>query len=296
MDKTQNFYNSNIKIVLTILDKANIDYKNSFPTVLKIVDILNGHKKYSRRTISNYLMSVIKYLRDQKQDGKLIDEYSKYRNDLQKDINKGDSQNANMKSLKNPLTYDDIVKFRDEQKIGSLDHLILSLYTCMPVRRVNDFTQMVYIKKDKKGLPTDKNYYIIDSHTFIYNKYKTAHKYGQYKYVLNESKPVELVLINTINSFLKNFMKEKGLKQKDVDNLPLYGEQYTDNAMSKIITKMIKKKFKCNVGATEIRHLYLTHIYSTKLNKMSVDDINNLALSMGTSAMQSLKYRKLDEE
>jgi hypothetical protein len=151
-----------------------------------------------------------------------------------------------------------------------LSYMVLSLYTKFAPRRNQDYQFMKVVKTEKQAKDADFNYYVLDTNKFVFNKYKTANSHGSQEFDV----PKELV--DVINIYLKLHPK-KSLKtpfyflvQVDGSELPSVNS----------ITRILNRIFGKNVGATMLRHIYLS-------SKYNVEEMNKDAEQMGhTSGMQ----------
>ena len=199
--------------------------------------------------------------------------------------NKKDSTIRTNRQLDNWLSWDVVLahekRLRDDvDSIGKnitpiewstiLSYMVLSLYTKFPPRRNQDYQFMKVVKTEKQAKDTEFNYYVLDTNRFVFNKYKTANSHGSQEFDV----PKELV--DVIHVYLKLHPK-KSLKtpfyflvQADGSELPSVNS----------ITRILNKIFGKNVGATMLRHIYLS-------SKYNVTEMNKDADEMGhTSGMQ----------
>lgn len=290
---TQKFHEHNLNKVFEILKNKEFKEK-SFPNVNELVKRLEEFKNYKIRTISNYLSSVIKYLKEEKYPDDFIKAYLQKRKEIQYDINKMVLENKADDEIKN-IKWDDIIKFRKELPVGTLNNLLLSLFTLIPTRRISDYSNMLVYKKYKPFMETDtdNNYYCIENFTMYFNKYKTFRFYGHYKFQLNKDNKDEKTLIINIETFLKNqnMKKEDDKKKATIDGTYILGNKYTPNAITKKVIKLLTDKFKTDFGGSMLRHMYITNFYSRPMNEISTAEIINLSKRMGHSVEEQLKYR-----
>lgn len=145
-------------------------------------------------------------------------------------------------------------------------YVILSLYTDMAPRRNQDYIDMYVVDKWKPSMDKTKNYLDIDTRKFIFNKYKTAKTYGEQIIPVPESKdrPLFEALIMMLKHHPLNSTRAKEFKLL-VD--------YEGNALNtvNIITRILNKIFKKKIGASMLRHIYLTSKYGDELTEMKKD-------------------------
>jgi len=158
-----------------------------------------------------------------------------------------------------------------EQSDKLLQLLILSLYTDIPPRRNQDYTSLVVVKNIPKEIDTNKNYYSLATHKFVFNKYKTAKTYGQQTVEAPES----------LQKVMKVYIKyHPNKKEKEIPLLP--GLNPT-NGMTRILNRIFDKK----IGSSMLRHIYL----SDNLGE-TVKGQEKLAADMGHSVAMQKEYVK----
>lgn len=153
-------------------------------------------------------------------------------------------------------------------------YLVLSLYTDIQPRRNQDYLEMYVVKKLPKDAPTEHNYYDMSTHKFIFNKYKTAKKYGQQ--TENVPAPLQEVLAAYIrhHPLSKSKTKEFRLLVRP-DGTPLN----TVNSITRILNKVFGKK----VGSSMLRHSYLSGKYGDTIKEMEKDGV---AMAHSTGVQQ----------
>lgn len=155
-----------------------------------------------------------------------------------------------------PISWAEVISKRDALPIGSLEHVVLSLYTELPPRRNKDYLEM--------KLNTDEgNTY--DGKQFTFKDYKTAYFYGK-----QTAEPTPL-LKKTINKYLAG--RATGyLLERD-------GKRLGANGITYILNYYLGK----GIGSTELRHIYISHA-TGDMNKAKA----KIAKQMGHSvAMQN---------
>ena len=123
---------------------------------------------------------------------------------------------------------------------------------------------MMVVKKWSNDLPADKNYLDISTEQFIFNKYKTAKKYGI------QTVPVPRELMDVLVAYLKHHAAYKQTKGK----VPVpflvspKGEPLTAvNSITRILNKVFGKK----VGSSMLRHIFLSDKYGEVKDEMADD-------------------------
>ena len=162
-------------------------------------------------------------------------------------------------------------------------YLVLSLFTDIPPRRNQDYLEMYVIKKLPKMYDTDKNYYDMATHRFIFNKYKTAKTYKEQV----ENVPVELQ--QSISLYLKFHPLNKGKINEfkllvKYDGSPLN----TVNSITRILNKVFDGK---KVGTSMLRHIFLSEKYGKEMKELD-ETRKTDAEAMGHSVSQATEYIK----
>ena len=165
-----------------------------------------------------------------------------------------------------------------------LQFVVLSLYTDIPPRRNQDYLDMYVVRKWTKDTPTDKNYYDMATHKFIFNKYKTAKTYGSQ--VIDVPNTEEAPLQRTLAEYIKFHPLAKS-KAKEFKLLvkPDGSSLNTVNAITRCLNRIFGKK----VGSSMLRHVYLSSKYGDTNKEMEKD-----AEEMGHSTAVQKDYIKYE--
>lgn len=164
-----------------------------------------------------------------------------------------------------------------------LAYMVLSLYTKFPPRRNQDYQYLKVIKSETQAKNTDFNYLVLDSKKFIFNKYKTSNVHGQQVFDIPED------LMNVINFYLKFHPSLSGkaiTNKSSMINFLVYhdGSQLVSvNAITRILNKIFGK----NIGATMLRHIYLSAKYDVK-------EMDDDADKMGHTSGLQHEYMKVN--
>ena len=193
---TESSANAYIKVLYAMNDKKA--FKNL--TFLKAIDAIDTkiktYAESTQRAITASIVSVLSLVKDKPTFKKPYEHY--YANMM------AGTKTANAEAGKNEKTatqkdnwiswadvekkkrelVEEVEKFKDAPELKVREYetllqlLVLSLYTDIAPRRNQDYLDMYIVKKHNAKMPTDKNYLDVASKKFIFNKYKTAKKYG----------------------------------------------------------------------------------------------------------------------
>jgi hypothetical protein len=157
-----------------------------------------------------------------------------------------------------------------------LYNLIISLYTLIPPRR-NDYLYMMVVP-NATDEDNNKNYLQLNSNKMIFNKYKTSSSYGRQ---IMDDLPLEL--INAIYNYLSHHPLYKNVRKNTKEwEIPLLVDAYGThlnkiNSITRILNKITGRK----IGASMLRHIYITHKYGDNENQRK-NDAENMAHSTDT--------------
>lgn len=260
---------------------------NSIDDLKKVDEILKKIETKSHNTQKNYFAAIVKLLRFTKDNDDLIKEYSENMNKMIEATKSSDKYNEKQK--KNLMSEKEIESIRKNMIRGLkefktklnydilLDYVILSLYTLQPPRR-NEYFNMRLVDKMEK-IKDDDNYLVWgpNKKAFIFQSYKTAWKYG--RQIIPVGKEMEGVLKKYIP--VRNFIALKGNDHL----LVKWGNLNMEN--SNDITRRLNRALGKNVGASMLRHIYLSEKYGDTLKQMKED-----AMALGHSLDEQKEYIK----
>jgi len=288
--------NSTINMYINQLQKLNGDKNISdINFLLNFDEIINKLSKYKDTTKKNYLAMINSVLGLFKNKKKIRDKYYELMMSLDKEQRERSKNNEKSETQTNNwISWDEVIKIKNQlnDKITSiknkntitetqyddiLDYLLISLYTDIPPRR-NEYKDMVVVDKWNDKLPNDINYYSKNDNKFIFNIYKTSKKYGQQVMELQKDNP----LIKIIDIYLKHHP----LRSKSVYSFlaSKNGSPFIINTITKRLNNIFGKK---KIGASMLRHIYLTNKYGDDINEMKKD-----AEAMGHSTTEQKEYIK----
>lgn len=192
---------------------------------------------------------------------------------------------ANQAEVAEKVTWQDIIKKRDTLKTGSVDKLLLSLYTYIPPVRA-DYYEM-RINPPKSTIEDGKTNYLIinqspELSSIVIRDFKTAAKYKEIKHQL----PLPLY------EELKTSLKEK--PRQYVFTMPSDNKRPFDrNSFSKWANKTLKELFTVPVTLTTLRHLFVSTIDFNKTRGTELEAIGN---AMGHSIAMQKGYQWISKE
>lgn len=158
-----------------------------------------------------------------------------------------------------------------------LSYLVLALYVLIPPRR-NEYMSVTVVPKIKfDEYDATKNYYDIERKRFVFNKYKTAKKYGQQV----------ITVPDELHELLMTYLKHNPLQNKNGFPLLVRPDGTPLTAMNSI-TRILNRIFGRNIGSSMLRHFYVSSKYANVTKEMEKD-----AKDMGHSvAVQRTDYIK----
>ena len=164
------------------------------------------------------------------------------------------------------------------------DYLVLSLYTEIQPRRNQDYLYMYVVKNLPAEEDTNRNYYVINTNQFVFNKYKTAKLYN--KQVID--------VPHDLQEVLKLYLDHHpvGVPKSKKDNTPIKllvksdGQDMTTvNAITRILNRVFDKK----VGSSMLRHSYLSSKYADTVKNQNADSVA-MGHSVATASKDYVKF------
>ncbi len=263
---------------------------------------MKGYALSTQKTMLGSVLATLKLFLDKPTYKKVYNKYMeklngniKVQETTTKEQSKSNKQKENwiswseIEEIKNNL-YDKIKEFKKhitpKQYETLLQFFTISLYTDIPPRRNKDYQDCYVVKKYHDGLPKDKNYYSIQTKEFVFNCYKTSKTYGQQKIDISKNEP----MLSAINLYLKYHPLKKGRMGKNSMFALLVKQDGSSLPSINSITRILNKVFKKRIGASMLRHIYLTNKYGDTIEDMKED-----ANAMGHSKEEAQKtYIKTD--
>lgn len=267
---SQNLYAKN-------LSKLNDNKPVTDLTFLKDVKhILNKIKDYKPTTQRSFIISACVVLKNNNESlyQKYYELLSKMNNDLKVRTEKTEKQEDNWMSQEDILGKLKSLEVKGkvtnkEQYTQLLHHLILSLYVLQAPRRNIDYCLM----KIASDMSDDKyNYLDLNEKKFIFNNYKTDHKYHKVELEIEDE------LMKVITKYLKHHPHKAKLKNKKHNVhflVHLDGEPINK---SHEITKILNSIFGKKIGSSMLRNIFLSSKYGDMVKELKED-----TKDMGTS-------------
>lgn len=274
---------------LYIRNLYNLNNKVPFKNLafLKHYDLMESRMKAyalsTQKTMLGSILAVVKLFITKPTYKKVYNKYTEKLNGNVKEIEsntkihtKNDKQKENwvsweeVEEIKNAL-HDKCKEFKKHitarQYNTLLQFFTLSLYTDIPPRRNKDYQDCYIVKKYHDKLPDDRNYYSIQTHEFIFNKYKTSKTYGQQTINITNNEPMK----EAMDLYLKYHPLKKGRMGKNTMYALLVKNDGSPLPSINSITRLLNKVFKKKIGASMLRHIYLSSKYGDTIENMKED-------------------------
>jgi len=180
---------------------------------------------------------------------------------------------------------DEIKGIGKEVSVGQWDVLLsyalLSLFTEFEPRRNQDYQFMDVVKTHAQATAPDRNYYVLTPPHFMFRKYKTSKTHGE------QSFPVPPALVKCLNTYLAHHPALEGKKvTAKTKPFPLLVHRDGSPLVAvNSITRILNRIFGKQVGATQLRHIFLSYKYDVK-------DMDDTAEKMGHTGTLQREYMK----
>lgn len=296
-DNTATNYIKNLFVLNNKKPFSNLAFLKKYDN---IDNILKPYANSTKKTFLGSILGVLKLFKDKATYKKVYNHYTEKLDGKVKEMETIDKNKKNDKQEKNWISWEDVLNIKNdlEEKLNDLKknitakqyenilkYFVLSLYTDIPPRRNKDYQDMVIVKKCNDSLSKDKNYFCLDDKKLIFNVYKTSKSNGTQEEDISENEP----LLKAFNLYFKYHPLNKGRFGKN-KQIPLLVKQSGEplnniNSMTRLLNKIFGKK----VGASMLRHIYLSNKYGDVLEDMKED-----AEDMGHSLSTQKEYIKTD--
>jgi hypothetical protein len=258
-----------------------------------IEDFLNQYAETTKRNFIIAIVSALNLAGTTAKHKKLYGEYYKLMMDKNKEIKENggkakegmptwdavlEKYNALKEKVKETTDFSKESAYNDLLKL-----LVTSLYVLQPPRRNGDYLEMKVVPTYSEDLPQNMNYLDTKKGEFIFNKYKTSKKYGEFR------KAIEPELRAILTLYLKhhpNLWEGRKQKKEPVpflvyrDGEPLHQL----NSITRLINSVLGK----GVGSSALRHIYITEKYG-KIEEEKAKDAEAMAHSVGQQKDYILK-------
>lgn len=177
---------------------------------------------------------------------------------------------------------DEIVAMRDSLPAGSLEQLLLAMYTMIPPARADYGQLRIYDRKPSEEQVAETPNYMVRTtrgkFTLYLNEYKTSEAYGAHVKVLPEE--LSDVIAESLRSLPREwlFVTPRGR-----------GPFSSGEAFSEWVRGVLSRLFDRPLSINGLRHSYAN---SLDLNTLTVRELNGIARGMHHSVEQLRKYRK----
>jgi hypothetical protein len=272
---TKKVYLERLKVIIQDTEKDIYEILSN-PTIY--IDWIKNRSK-SLQTQKSYISAILALFKHtpglkEKEKKNYYDWYSEF-SSIHKQIEAKYKLNEPTKKQREAyVSYENIVKKRNEMDSGSKEKLLLSVYTYLPPLR-SDFN-CIYIYKEKPTEFKHNNYILLyDKPTLVLNEYKTVKKND----ILRKELPEEFV--KEIKLSIKKNPREWLFV--DRENKP-----YLVNSFNKWANRTLKKIFGKPLTISLIRHSYIN---SLDFNKLTVSQKENIAKDMAHTVNTQDRYR-----
>lgn len=288
-DTTASLYLKNLTHLNGGIPFKNLAFLKQKPS---IENRLNEYAESTRRAILGGVVSVLALFKDKAAYKALHRYYSDKMDALSKENREKDTSTKTAKQEKNWMSWKQITEVKDDlgKKVdlfkgkktitapeydSLLQAVILGLYTDVPPRRNQDYQVMMVCKKWNEDKEKDVNFIDMAGRKFIFNVYKTAKTHGQQS----------IAIPSDLYELLKLFFKHHPNSSPTKDfRFLVYGDGAPFTAVN-AITRTLNRVFGKNVGATMLRHIYLS-------DKYDVEEMKETAEAMGHTMDLQRQYMK----
>ena len=303
-ENTKDIYIRRYEVIKNDIYNKPIDYVIKYPK--QFLSKLNSYAKQTKGRVGNECLSLhakdgyisamkalFIYNQELKEKEKdLLDKWDEIHDIIRKPIDKKYKSNKpTPRQEEGYISYNDILKKRNELEDGSIEKLLITMYTEIPPVR-SDFykTQIVYIdsiedeKATKEKITQDINYIIINKEDItksklIMQKYKTSKHYKCIEIPLNDEILKQLTI--SLEKSPRNYLFV-GKNKKPFDK---------ENSFNTFANRLIKQKLENDkITLCMFRHSYISRP-DLKLEEKSGLEQDEIAKVMGHSITQQAKYR-----
>lgn len=177
------------------------------------------------------------------------------------------------------IPWQDIIAKREELSYGSIDHLLISMYTYIPPLR-QDFGQVKFVHKMPEGDAANQGNFIVltkSRGTLVINDYKTSKSFKEH-YVKKLPKELVQIIVKSLTDYPRKylFVNKKG-------------EVYDrDDSFSRFVNIKLKNMFGKPITVSMLRHSFIIYEHTLKLTPGEIEDSAN---DMRHSVFTKNRYR-----
>jgi hypothetical protein len=254
-----------------------------------VMGVINTRALSTRGTtfcfINNVLMS-------QPRTKKLRERYAELSRDTWDALGKQDKHAKSKRQEENMIPMQDVVKRRQELRdaVASFENnetltrseydclmswFLVCLYTMVQPRRNQDYALMEVCQDLPADLTAGVNYLVLADHKFVFQQYKTRKHYG------TQEQDIPDDLMEAIALYLK--FRPTGKSERLIVSYSGEALSYTNG-----ITRLLNRAFGKKIGATMLRHIYLSDKYANNILERQAD-----AEAMGHSVETATGYIKI---
>lgn len=284
-NETKKSYNNTIKSMIN-------KYKVSIEEIISSPDIFSKEidkelNLKSRNLYYSTILALFKHLKLKETKAELYNRWLLKLTETKKRVSDDEKNHVITKRQEDGMVeWDDILKRRDELEVGSMDHLILAVYTSF-TRRQSDYCNMrVYNNNNNidvidvidESINYINLYPVNEREAYIHvSKYKTVSHYGIFE------EDIPKILKDSLNESLKKNPRDY-----------LFGNYNSSNSFQKWNNMQLKRIFNNkDMSVNILRHSISSYINNIPKIKYSLRE--QYAKQMGHSVTKQLLY-DLDKE
>lgn len=278
---------------------TNLSFLKKYDT---IQPILSTYAESTQRNIIASVLSILSLYKDKPTYKKVITHYTTLFNGKTEEHNKQPKNKKSKTQDENWLEWNDILEINinlletiksfgkkhitPKQYNTVLQFFTISLFTHLPPRRNKDYQECYIVKEHTDKLSKDRNYLDLSKQEFIFNVYKTAKTYGVQTVSFSNNQPF-MEALDIYLHYHPLYNKKIGSKR-----IPLLVNSFGEPLLAvNSITRILNKATGKHIGASMLRHIYLSSKYGDELKEMKGD-----ADAMGHSVATQKEYIKIDTE
>lgn len=254
-----------VDVVDKKIEEMDLKFSTKVSYYTAISATLSCYKKYAKlyKVYQDKMINMANTLKEQLAENQKTEQQEKSMIPWQQIISKRDELSKELEKI-DGMTEKTWDKF--------LQYLLISLYTYIPPRRVQDYAYMYFVENYPEDMDENKNYYVVSQGQFIFNKYKTSNVYGQQ--IIDAPTDLCRVMVRFIHHYLNRW--PAGKEHKLLVNYD--GESIN---MTAGIGRILNRALGAHVGATALRHIYVSEKFGEQL-KDRKQVANMMAHRLGT--------------